>query len=244
MDLNYALALVSTNGNRIALVPNPTLGIRKAAIKRTPSAIAYISDPTLYEQELAILTQGKNDRFGLLELLELIPTIDKTVVETTIHHYGCCIKLIGNPTYEQKKIAVNTDGDAIQYIKNPEEELQLLAIRDQVAYIILVDNPAYAVVEHIVKNNPTNISYIKHPHIDHQRYVLDAIPEDGLLYIENIDEDLAFEFITNNPDKIGMLHNQTEECCWAALHIDGSLIKHIRNPDQSMKSYAVLVSNG
>ena len=178
----------------------------------------------------------------MLDLLELIPDVDYSVVEDTVGFYGPCIKLLVAPSYEQKKLAVSTDGDAIQYIQNPEEELQMLAIREQVAYILLVDQPAYNVVDHIVKSNPRDIEHIRHPHVDHQRYVLDTIPDDGLEYIKEVDETLAFEFITKNPDKIGMLNNQTEDCCWAALNADGSLIRDIRDPDTSMRAYATLVS--
>src|SRR3546814_1410211 len=61
-------------------------------------------------------------------------------------------------------------------------------------------------------------------------------PDDGIQYLQEIDEDIAIRHIQQNPEQIELMVNQTEECCWAALNEDGRLIKKIRNPTPAMVS--------
>ncbi len=246
MDLAYALNIVANNGNRIQLVPEEfrTEEIRRRAIARTPAAIEHITNPTIDEQELAIMTQGIIDRDGICELLEMISNIDPMVLDGAINVNGNCIGLIANPTADQKVRAVTRDGDAIKHIQDPDHALQVLAIRHDPKNVSLIADPTYEVVDLLLAKNPRTIEFVQAPHRDHQERVLKMLPDDGLHYLKQVDEDIALRYITDNPEKIQMLQNQTEECCWAALTANGKYIKDIRNPTPEMESYAKLVSDG
>lgn len=244
MDIEYAMSIVKLNGNRLQLIKDPTPEIREAAIKRTPTAINFIPTPTIDEQKLAVSRQGEIDREGLMDLVSMINDVDFSILEETVGIYGHCIKLIDKPTYAHQLLAVSTDGDAIQHIPNPDNKLQMMAINAHNDNLGHIQSPDYDVVEYVIKNNPRMIEHVRSPHIDHQKYVLETIPEDGLHYLTEVDPDLALSFITENPEKIEQMANPTEECCWAALMLNSSLIKAIKNPTPEMESYAKLVSDG
>lgn len=244
MDLQYALQLVRMNGNRIQMVDNPTPEVRETAIRRTPTAIQHIADPSLKEQELAIEVQGEMDRDGIFELVEMINGIDTEILDKTIDINGNCIKLIENPTYSQLVRAVDRDGDAIRFMEHPDTNLQLIAVGHGVENVKHIPDPDYDVVKKVILQNPRAIEHVKNPHKDHQEYVLKECPDDGLVYISNIDEELALKHIKDNPEQIELLQDQFEEACWVALNENGNLIKSIRNPTPEMISYARLVSDG
>lgn len=246
MDLQYALMMVRNNGNRIQMVPEDlrTPEIRQAAITRTPTAVAHLADITVDEQKLAIQTQGEIDRDGIFELLEMIANPDPDVLDSTIDVNGHCIGLIQNPSVEQLRRAVMRDGDAIKHIDDPDHSLQVLAIDQDPKNIVYVKEPTYEAVDLLIARNPRSVEFVKNPHRDHQEKILKVLPDDGLHYLQNVDEDIALKYITENPEKIELLQNQTEECCWAALTVDGKYIKYIRNPTTEMESYAKLVSDG
>lgn len=244
MDLQYALQLVRNNGNRIQMVDNPTPEIRETAIRRTPTAIQHIADPTTAEQELAIEVQGDVDREGIFELVEMIQNIDPSILDKTIDINGNCIKLIEDPTYQQQVRAVDRDGDAIRFIDAPDQALQLLAVGHGPEFIKHITDPEYDVVSQVILRNPRAIEHVKNPHVDHQERVLKECPDDGLVYINNIDHDLALKHIKDNPEQIELLQDQFEEACWVALNENGNLLKSIRNPTPEMISYARLVSDG
>lgn len=246
MDLPYALMMVKNNGNRIQMVPEElrTPEVRLAAINRTPTAIAFLDNLTVEEQERAITVQGTIDRSGIFELVEMINNIDPAVLDATLDINGNCINLIDNPKPDQLRRAVQCDGDAIKHIENPSHDLQVLAIDQDPKNIFYVNEPTYEVVDLLISRNPRSIEFIRDPHRDHQEKVLKILPDDGLHYLQNVDEDIALKYITENPEKIQLLRNQTEECCWAALTANGSYINYIRNPTPEMESYAKLVSDG
>jgi hypothetical protein len=246
MDLQYALTLVRQNGNRIQLVPEEarTEEIRLAALRRTPTAIEHLSNPSQAEQEVAIATQGGIDREGIFELVALIPGVSQAVLDRTLDVNGNCINLIESPTEDQLVRAVRTDGDAIKHIPNPSVKLQEIAIAASHSNMKFVADPDTAVVSAMLKANPRSVEFIANPEREHQQFVLRELPDDGLHYLNHVDDDIAFDHIKDNPDQIRLLRNQTEECCWAALTVSGEYIKDIRNPTPEMESYARLVSDG
>lgn len=244
MDLEYALQLVKMNGNRIQMVEDPTPEIREAAIRRTPTAISYIPDATVDEQKIAIEVQGRMDREGIFELVEMIANLDRNLLDDTIDYNGNCIKLIDAPTADQLERAVTRDGDAIKHIDNPDEVLQALAVEADPKNLKYISDPDYFVAMNALKENPRTIEFIAKPHKDHQEYVLKELPDDGLHYIQEVDEEIALNHIKEHPEQIELLNNQFEEACWLALNASGEYIKLIRNPSPEMVGYARLVSDG
>lgn len=246
MDREYALNLIKQNGNLVRMVPSELIDddFRMTCIKRTPTSIQYFPNPTVDEQKAAIQAQGTVDREGIFELVDMIPDIDQEVLDSTLDINGNCLKMIKAATYEQMTRAVKRDGTAIEFIEDPDHALQVIAVKDAEANAGLIKNPTYELVAMMITANPYAIEWIKHPHRDHQEYVLKERPDDGIHYLQEIDEDIAIRHIQQNPEQIELMVNQTEECCWAALNEDGRLIKKIRNPTPEMVSYATLVSDG
>lgn len=246
MDREYALNLIKQNGNLVRMVPKDLIDddFRMAAIQRSPTAIQYFDNPTVLEQQEAIKAQGYIDRDGIFELVEMISDIDQKVLDSAISINGNCISLIENPSYAQQHRAVTRDGDAIKHIQNPDHVLQVIAIGHDHKNAQFINEPTYEMVAMMIKENPCSIEWVKHPHRDHQEFILKERPDDGIHYLNEIDEDIALRHITEYPDQIELMVNQTEECCWAALYADGTLIKKIRNPSPEMVSYAKLVSDG
>lgn len=246
MDREYALNLIKQNGNLVRMVPAELIDddFRMTCIKRTPTSIQYFPNPTVDEQKAAIKAQGEVDREGIFELVDMIPDIDQEVLDSTLDINGNCLKMIKDATYEQMTRAVARDGSAIEFVEDPDHTLQVLAIQDAEANAGLIQNPTYELVAMMIAKNPYSIEWIKHPHRDHQEYVLKERPDDGIHYLQEIDEDIAIRHIQSNPEQIELMVHQTEECCWAALNEDGRLIKKIRNPTPEMVSYAKLVSDG
>lgn len=246
MDRSYAIQIVKNNGNRITMVPPELIDeeIRAIAIARTPTAIEHLAKPSVKEQELAISVQGQIDREGIFDLVSMIDGISAKVLDKTVDINGHCIKLIEKPTDKQLTRAVKRDGDAIKHIPNPAVTLQKIAVAQDHKNIKHIANPDYGVVDTLIGANPYAIEFVAHPHRDHQLKVLNTIPDDGIHYLQEVDDDIALQHITNRPEQIELLVNQTEECCWAALTADGKYISYIRNPTPEMESYAKLVSDG
>lgn len=66
------------------------------------------------------------------------------------------------PKKEQRRELI-LDGTYIQYINNPSEELQLLAVEYEPSYIHYINNPSERVQLLVVRQDGYNIRYIKNP---------------------------------------------------------------------------------
>jgi DNA-dependent RNA polymerase auxiliary subunit epsilon len=67
-----------------------------------------------------------------------------------------------NPEYTLDKQVYN-NGELIQFIENPSEEVQLAAVKENGYSIQFIENPSEKVQLAAVKENPYSIHYIENP---------------------------------------------------------------------------------
>ena len=71
-------------------------------------------------------------------------------------------------TEEEQKRKLQNDGNNIQYINNPSEELQLIAVKENGCAIKYIDNPSEKVQLEAISSHPSSIYYINNPCEDAQ----------------------------------------------------------------------------
>ena len=77
--------------------------------------------------------------------------------------YGICITNIKNPSEQVQLAAVKQNGFAIEYIKNPSEQVQLAAVKRDGYAIDYIKNPSEKVQLEAVKQDGRSIQYIQNP---------------------------------------------------------------------------------
>ena len=70
---------------------------------------------------------------------------------------------INDMSDEEQLAAVNRNGDAIRFIKNPSPEVQLAAVKQRGLVIDYIENPSLEVQLAAVNQNGWAIQYIKNP---------------------------------------------------------------------------------
>jgi hypothetical protein len=91
-----------------------------------------------------------------------------------------------NPEYTLDKQWYN-NGELLQFIDNPSEEVQLAAVKKLGYSIKYIENPSEEVQLAAVRKNPYSIYYIQNPT---EKVQLAAVEQDGYLirYIQNPSE--------------------------------------------------------
>lgn len=73
------------------------------------------------------------------------------------------LEIDNNPPEQVQLMAVQKDGQAIQFIKNPSEEVQMAAVKQDSRSIYFIKNPSEKVQLEAVKQDGRSIQYIKNP---------------------------------------------------------------------------------
>ncbi|MDC4426973.1 hypothetical protein NQ663_20880, partial [Acinetobacter baumannii] len=82
------------------------------------------------------------------------------VIKEAVETKGWAIQFVENPSEEIQVLAVTKDYDAIKYRKNPSEEVQLAAINNYWGAIRYIENPSLEVRKKAVKEDEEAINYI------------------------------------------------------------------------------------
>ena len=103
---------------------------------------------------------------------------------TAVQQNGFAIEYIKNPSEEVQMAAVQETGFAIQYINNPSEEVQMAAVKQDGRTIEYIKNPSEAMQMTAVQQNGRAIQYIKNPS---EAMQMTAVKQDGraIRYIKN-----------------------------------------------------------
>ena len=83
-----------------------------------------------------------------------------------VQKYGPAIEYIKNPSEEVKLAAVQKTGWAIEYIPNPSENVKLAAVSQDGHVIRYIDNPSELVCLAAIRQNPKAIEWIRNPTIE------------------------------------------------------------------------------
>lgn len=118
---------------------------------------------------------------------------------------GELIKLIENPNEELQLTAVKNSGEVIKLIKNPTEKVQLAAVENYAYSIIFIENPTEKIQLEAIKKF---VKYIK--------------------YIKNPTDKVQIEAVSQNPYVISLIDNPCEEAQLIAVKHDIKNIDQIR----------------
>ena len=132
------------------------------------------------------------------------------------------------PTEEEQIKAVCETGTAIQYIKNPSEEVQQLHTK----------MPTEAEQLAAVKKDGYAIKYIKNPS---EQVQLAAVSQEAYAidYIKNPSEQVQFVAVKQEPFAIKYIKNPTKQVQLVAVKKDGYAIQYIKNPSEEVQLAAV-----
>ena len=178
------LEAVTEDERAIKYIDNPTEKVQLAAITQDIDLIKYIKNPSEQVQLAAVTKNGRE----IKHIIEkgITPSEKVQLAAVTQDGYGNEFKYIIDagiePSEKVQLAAVTQDGEAIRYIDNPSEELQLLAVTQY-----------GGVIGYIIEKGITPSEQVQ----------LAAVMQDGeaIKYIENPSEQLQLAAITQYWDQ-------------------------------------------
>jgi hypothetical protein len=150
------------------------------------------------------------------------------------------LPLIKNPSEEIQLAAVkqNVYVWAIQFIKNPSEEVQLAAVKQNGYAIQYIQNPSEKSQLTAVNDYGNAIQFIKNPSEEVQ---LAAVKQDGyaIQYIKNPSEEVQLAAVKQDGYAIKFIKNPSEKMQLAAVKRNGGALSHLKNPSEKVKIAAL-----
>ena len=129
--------------------------------------------------------------------LEYIKIKTPKVIEEAVRTKGWAIQFIENPSEELQIIAVSRDYDSIKYIEDPSEKVQLKAIQTYYAAIKFINKPTLKAKIEAVKSNGEAINYMNNYDLDEIKLFIEANINVVKYIYESIDVDLVVEVLVN-----------------------------------------------
>jgi hypothetical protein len=148
------------------------------------------------------------------------------------------LQYIKNPSEAVQLAAVKQNGRAIQWINDPSEAVQLAAVKQYGRAIHYINDPSEAVQWAAVKSNGEAIQYIKNPSEEMQWA---AVNQNGwaIQFINNPSEEMQWAAVKKNGGAIRYIKNPSEEMQWAAVKSNSRAIEFIKNPSEAVQLAAV-----
>ena len=142
------------------------------------------------------------------------------------------------PTEQEQLAAVKQNGDLIEFIENPSEEVQLAAVNKNGDAISYIKNPSEKVQLAAVKQDGDAIQFIENPS---EKVQLAAVKQNGwaIKEIVNPSEEVQLAAVTEYGKAIRYIKNPSEEVQLTAVKQNGDLIEFIENPSEEMQLAAV-----
>lgn len=137
----YATAIITDTQNYelFKYIINPTEKVQIEAVSREPFMLEYIPNPSHEVQLQAVSRYG-----NVLRVFKKAPPYD--VIIAALGAQGQSIRFLEDfniePTEEMKMTAVQQDGNAISWIKNPSIEVQVAAVEQDPWSIRHINNPS------------------------------------------------------------------------------------------------------
>ena len=151
---------------------------------------------------------------------------------------GYAIVYIKDPSEAMQMVSVNERGNFIEYIENPSEAVQLAAVNQNGYAIEHINDPSEAAQLAAVNKYTDAIQYINDPSEAAQ---LAAVKEDGgmIRYIKNPTKAVQIAAVKENGRAIRHIRNPSEAVQLAAVKYDGGAIQFIENPSEAVQMAAV-----
>lgn len=123
-----------------------------------------------------------------------------------VKRYKYAIEYLKDPSEEVKLAAVEQEGDLIVHIENPSEKVQLIAVKQRGYVIRHIKNPSVKVQLTAVKRHGCAITHIKNPSREVQLASLEQDPR-AIGYIENPSEEMQLIAVRMNGDTLYLISN-------------------------------------
>lgn len=148
------------------------------------------------------------------------------------------IERLENPTEEMQLVAVETNGLALQYIKNPSAAVQKAALQNTPRAIQYIENPSEDMLLQVVNAGWNNLDYIKNPSPE---LIEAALAQSGwaIRYIKNPDEKTQLKAVEKNYDAIKYIRDPAPSVQLAAVRGNYEALRYIKNPSTEAKDLAV-----
>jgi hypothetical protein len=155
-----------------------------------------------------------------------------------IKHDSNSIQFIDNPSEKLQLVAVSQNGYSIQFIENPSETVKLAAVQQSGYAIKFIENPSEAIQLAAVRQNGYAIKLIKNPS---EAVQLAAARQNigSIQYIANPSEKVQLAAVSQNGYSIKHINNPSKAVQLAAVREIGNAIKFIKNPSEEIKLTAV-----
>ena len=193
-----------------------------------------------YAYALSIATDPKMEQQEYAKkLMKLFGTEEySNKLMTKISDEPRLIKRIKNPSEQLQIVAVTQNGYSIQFIENPSEQVQLAAVQQSGYAISYIKNPSEEVQLAAVQQNAYAIYYVQNPT---EQVQLAAVNQDGdaIQHIENPSEQVQLAAVQQNGDAIQYIVNPSEQLQIAAVTQNGNAIIFIENPSEQVQLAAV-----
>ena len=175
----------------------PSEKVQVAAIISAPSVILNIIEKGITPSARVLFTAIKEDPKLIKILTDKGISIPEPIKIKIVKFNRDAIYWIHNPSEKVQLAAVSQDGYAIQFIENPSEKVQLAAINQNENALNYIKNPSEQVQLTSVNQNGKTLYYIKNPS---EKVQLAAVSQNGkaIQYINNPSEKVQLAAINQN----------------------------------------------
>ena len=145
---------------------------------------------------------------------------------------------IENPTEEMQLLAVQLNGQALQYITNTSPAVQEAAIANTARAIQFIENPSEDIKLQAVRAGWNNLSYLDNPS---QELIDAALDQSGwaIKYIKDADHDLQLRAVNKNYDAVKYIKDPAPDVQLAAVRGNYEALRYIENPTDEAKDLAI-----
>lgn len=253
-EIDDAIAKVTIDPLAIKWMKNPPRAVQFVAIMNNWKAIEFIRHPEVDLQFYAIEKDPKN---GFRKIRNLHD--EAKVMACSVH--GMNLKEFRNPTKAMIFAAVSNDGNAIMFVKQQTEELQMIALRPAPMSFSYFTHPSKTVRKIALDRYPENIQYIANPTVPEQLSVMNrnhhlirsirrpctealviAVSKEPEYYrkIKNPPEPVSVEYVKHHPSNIARVKSPSKAVKWSAIMSQPKSIDYIKDPTQEMIATAII----
>ena len=175
-----------------------------------------------------ILKSGKADNIREIlnntDFLSLVTALElETIKELIVKENPDFIQYIDNPSEKIQMLAVRIDGLAIQFIKNPTTETKLEAIKNDGYAIQFIKDPTEEMQILAVQQNGNVIKFIKNPS---EKIQEEAIKQNfNVLRLDIISNSVKNQVFDNNEENLELIFSS----------IDKAINEKLKEKNQTLK---------
>lgn len=151
---------------------------------------------------------------------------------------GLNLKKVKDPSDELILLAIGQNPHAIQFVENPNEEMQLLAVQGDGMTLEFLKNPTLEIQKMAIEQNGCALKFIDNPSKDTQLLALKSNGE-ALEFIQNPTQEMQLLALNTSGGAIKFIENQTDEMKIMAIKDNPDMIEHIKNPTQEIFELAI-----